>query len=211
MQIEKLSDHQKNSVKLKDQEHKTWRIFARWLSCLFSPPLLISIIVLIVSADTGWNSAWFWSVFLIFVGVLLPIFYLQVQVRRGLLPNLGLYDRQSRIRPLLLVLSSLLLGWFIMWARSAPLNLIFLTGSGVLTIAIFLLITLQWKISGHTTAAAYFAVILVGLMGNQYMPLFAMPLFVAWSRVFLKRHSLSQTIGGIMLGSCSALLFLLLQ
>ena len=210
MQIEKLSDHQKNSIKFEDQEHKTRRIFARWLSILFSPPLLISIIVLIVSADTGWDSAWFWSVFLIFVGVLLPIFYLQVQVRRGLLPNLGLYDRQSRIRPLLLVLSSLLLGWFIMWSRSAPLNLISLTGSGNLTIAIFLLITLQWKISGHTTAAAYFAVMIVGLMGNQYLPLFAMPLLVAWSRIHLDHHDLAQTIAGIILGSCASFLFFLL-
>ena len=73
-------------------------------------------------------------------------------------------------------------------------------GIGVFQAAFLLLVTLRWKISGHSVAVACLTVFLYGLMGNTAAPgLFFIPL-VAWARIRLNRHDLAQTIVGSLTG-----------
>ena len=65
---------------------------------------------------------------------------------------------------------------------------------------LFLLITLRWKISLHCAAAAILAELLLIYFGPMAAP-FAMSVpLIAWSRLYLRRHTLAQTIAGASLG-----------
>jgi membrane-associated phospholipid phosphatase len=75
---------------------------------------------------------------------------------------------------------------------------------------LILTITLHWKISVHTTAAASFTVLMYSLTGIAALPLMGLILLVAWARIRLKRHTLAQTIAGALLGSLTMIIALTL-
>jgi membrane-associated phospholipid phosphatase len=60
-------------------------------------------------------------------------------------------------------------------------------------------ITLWWKISVHSAAAAGVATLIWSLIGAT-LPLLAGVVIIAWSRVRLRRHTVAQTIAGAALG-----------
>jgi membrane-associated phospholipid phosphatase len=65
-----------------------------------------------------------------------------------------------------------------------------------------------WKISAHSAATASFTILLGGLFGASLLPyLLGVPLMV-WSRVRLKRHTLTQTLAGTLLGTLVIILLL---
>jgi membrane-associated phospholipid phosphatase len=70
----------------------------------------------------------------------------------------------------------------------------------VLQAALFLLITLRWKISLHSAAASNLAVIGWLTVGLNGLALALIIPVVAWARVHLRRHTLAQTVGGALLG-----------
>jgi membrane-associated phospholipid phosphatase len=73
------------------------------------------------------------------------------------------------------------------------------TVNGVQT-ALFLVITLQWKISLHCTAATILSELAFALLGPSAIPFTMSIPLIAWSRVYLDRHTVSQTIAGVLLG-----------
>lgn len=69
-----------------------------------------------------------------------------------------------------------------------------------ITLLIITIINLSWKISGHL---AFDTVLFLGLITINpafLITVILLPL-VAWSRIVLKKHSIAQTIGGILLGA----------
>jgi len=64
---------------------------------------------------------------------------------------------------------------------------------------LFTIITFFWKISGHTGASTLFFMILASLFGIQYLLLFLFIPFISWSRVYRKKHTLAQVVGGVIL------------
>ncbi len=66
--------------------------------------------------------------------------------------------------------------------------------------AAMFLITLFWKISAHTYAVTLFACIIAYSYPSPLTCLlFGLPFLTAWTRVVLKKHTISQTVGGILL------------
>ena len=83
-----------------------------------------------------------------------------------------------------------------------------IAGLGMIQMALILLVTSRWKISGHGVAIGGITVFAVGIFGREAWPLLlAIPL-VAWARVRLKRHTLAQTVAGSLLGIAMTLLLL---
>lgn len=181
---------------------------ARWVSTIFSPLVLIIVMLILITLRTKPHSAWPWTALSIITGILLPLLYIYTQVRRGNISDLDLSDRKQRIGPMLLLLVINFLNLVIMWVSAAPPVLIFFHETGVILLAIMLLITLWWKISGHATAAACFAALLVGSLGNAGMVAVLIPAIVSWSRVHLKRHNRSQVVAGMILGFGFGTLFM---
>lgn len=65
---------------------------------------------------------------------------------------------------------------------------------------ILFIITLFWKISIHVGAATMTILVLLHETSYWYLyPLVLLPIIVAWTRVYLKRHTVDQVIGGMVL------------
>ncbi len=146
------------------------------------------------------------SVCVIFAGlmpILLVLWWLKGKHGNGAKIDMDIPERTDRNFPLLLVISSYLIGFIILYIINAPLIttvLMFCYFSN--TLAVFL-INLRWKISIHAMGVAGPAVALIYVFG-PFGTIFALLIpFVMWSRVYLKEHTLSQVIMGAMLGFLS--------
>jgi membrane-associated phospholipid phosphatase len=125
--------------------------------------------------------------------------YILWQVHQGQLSDLDIQLRKQRARPLLLSIACSGLAWLIMALSAAPVELAILAGALWLQMVVVMGITLRWKISMHSTAAAGAATVIWSLVGTPLPLLIGVPL-IAWSRVRLHRHTLSQTVAGAALG-----------
>jgi membrane-associated phospholipid phosphatase len=183
---------------------------AGWISNVLSPPVVAvgSLALIVQRMETA--SHWWWAVYFMILTVLIPVGYIVWKVRRGEITDFHVRLREQRIRPLTLTLAGGLASLGSLWIGNAPRLLLFLAGMGVAQVAFILLVTTQWKISGHGAAVSSLAVFLCGLYGLAATPtLLAIPL-VAWARVRLNRHTLSQTVLGSLAGTCFTLAVLAL-
>ncbi|MBN2100482.1 hypothetical protein JW710_01110 [Candidatus Dojkabacteria bacterium] len=65
---------------------------------------------------------------------------------------------------------------------------------------ISIIVTLFWKISIHAYSAAIFTIILMDINRSPWtIILIILPILTGWSRIVLKKHTVAQVIGGILL------------
>ncbi len=189
----------------------TWdKQIAAWVSRLSSPPLLVAIGIALAAASIGSSSAWLWAAFYTALAILLPVIYIVWKVQRGEIADFHIKERSERIRPMLLTLILSSVGWLVMWWAKAPLTLSIFAGAGVIQVAFLLGVTLRWKISGHSTAAAGFAVFVLALFGRPATPILLLIPLVVWARMHRHRHDLAQTIAGSLAGIAYMLVVLYL-
>ena len=173
---------------------------AYWVSQVGSPPLTGAASAILIAAVLATLPAWQWASLYIILTILVPCVYIIWLVRTGKAVDFHLPNRQQRIRPLLLSLATAILTWLIFNQMQAPRLLQMLaTVNGVQT-AIFLVITFQWKISLHCTVATILSELAFALLGTSAIPFTMSIPLIAWSRVYLDRHTVAQTIAGILLG-----------
>jgi membrane-associated phospholipid phosphatase len=169
------------------------------ISMVGSPPVLAIAAIALTAAVLASPGVWLWAMTYVSVAVMIPMVYILWQVRQGRLSDLDIQLRRQRARPLLLSIVCSGLAWLIMALSAAPLELAILAGALCLQMVIVMGITLRWKISMHSTAAAGAAAVVWSLVGTPLPLLIGVPL-IAWSRVRLRRHTLSQTVAGAALG-----------
>lgn len=69
---------------------------------------------------------------------------------------------------------------------------------GMVSFLVAVIITLFWKISIHTFLITLTWISVYDTFENALLlPLFILPVIIAWTRVHLKKHTLNQVIGGI--------------
>ncbi len=183
---------------------------ARWVSRMFSPPLLIVLGLGLAAAAIGSASAWLWAGFYTLLAVLLPVLYIVWKVRQGEITDFHIKLREQRLRPMLVMLVLSTMGWLVMLASSAPYPLIVFAGAGVIQVAFLLIVTQRWKISGHSTAAAGFSIFIFALFGLPAAPVLLLIPLIAWARIRRNRHELAQTIAGSLAGIAYMLVVLYL-
>lgn len=96
----------------------------------------------------------------------------------------------------------------LLWLGHAPRLLLLLMLTALIQALIFTLITLRWKISGHTAGMANLAILGGALVG--WMPLWVW--VCRWwlgRRVYLRRHTIWQTVAGSLLGGLAIMLLAL--
>ncbi len=91
-------------------------------------------------------------------------------------------------------------GWGVLVVGAAPAGMTTVAATLWLQVVVILFVTLRWKISVHTAAAAGGATLIWTLLGTALPFLLVVPL-IAWSRVRLRHHTLPQTLAGALLGS----------
>jgi membrane-associated phospholipid phosphatase len=71
-----------------------------------------------------------------------------------------------------------------------------------------LLITVWWKISGHVSTVAFGVTMATGFLGTWASPLLLLIPLVAWARVKVGAHTITQTLAGGLAGIVASLLSL---
>ena len=175
---------------------------AKTISTFTNPPIicipLFFIICLTLSINNLWEFPLLELISLIFASILPMAIILYWAKRTG--NDNDISKRQDRPTPLIIGTVSYFIGFLI--SRFLGLNdfLTFLLLCYAVNTFIVMLITTQWKISIHTTGLSgpvCALIILLGPIGALFGLLY--PILI-WSRVTLKKHTMSQAIAGGIFG-----------
>jgi membrane-associated phospholipid phosphatase len=181
---------------------------ARWISHVISPHIvgvvLTSAMVLQYSPDPVKGLLWLGGLMPLLV--LPPLGYLLWLVRRGKLVDIYMPQRETRLRPLTLMMVWLMLCLGLIRHWEAPVVVELFVLATTIMIGVLSLVTLFWKISFHgaTITAAATATVLVA--GSSAWPILLLVPLVGWARVRLERHTPRQVIFGSLVGALIALL-----
>ena len=174
---------------------------ARWISRIAHPILISLSGVVVIAISLGTTAAWQWAVISLLITVGVPSLYLLWLVRSGRVTDFDVFIRQQRKGPYLATLACLLLCWLVMFFGAAPPVFVVILSASILEIGLLFLINLRWKISAHAVTISGFAVLLWQFFGPLGSICFLFVALVIWSRIYLKRHTLSQTLAGALLGA----------
>lgn len=189
--------------------HRWDEHLAHWISDIFNPPLIAVIAILLVTQGSNAAINRWWLLYFLTLTVVIPLGYLLWKLRRGEISDFHIYFREQRIRPMTLTLACAFTALVSAWLGGAPRSLIIFAVIGTLQVALLLLVTLRWKISGHGAAIGSFATLLYSLYGSTALPAFLAIPVVAWARVRIQRHTLAQAVAGALVGVSLTMLLLL--
>ncbi|MDX1664974.1 MAG: hypothetical protein R3272_14380 [Candidatus Promineifilaceae bacterium] len=204
-------------MKVKPRDHDiTDRVggvrVGRLFSNLVSPPVMFALLALALA----WAELPFWTglawaaVFGFFIS-LLPILFIAYLLHTGRVGELHMSNTQERRLPYLVTMcgSFLVLGLLVIFDGPPLLRCLALLN--IFTLVSLMLVNSHWLISFHATGAAS-SVMVIGLVFGIVTALYFLPLLflVILVRLYLRRHTVAQVVGGTLLGvlSVSVLSFL---
>lgn len=190
----------------------TWDLrLAKWISNIFSPPVLAPLGIVLAIWKSGEPSAWLWGGFYTGMTIFLPVLYIVWKIHRGEISDFHIRHREQRIQPMKLTLLSAIIAWACLWFGNAPTFLVVFAGMGILQIGFFLLVTYKWKISGHGTVISSLTVLILAIFGRPAALVTLLVPLVAWARIRQRRHTLLQTAAGSLAGIFFMLMVLYLM
>jgi membrane-associated phospholipid phosphatase len=173
---------------------------ARLVSDVFCPPTLAAGSILLTAYSLATPAAWRWALYYLTLVVLVPTLYVVWLLQRGEVTDFHLRVREQRIKPMLVMVVTVISAWLTMWWGGAPDFLLLMAGAGMALMGLIFVVTLRWKISGHAAASSGFFALSWVLMGQTAAPVALLMPVVAWSRVKLRRHTLAQIVAGSIVG-----------
>jgi len=160
---------------------------------------LVSFVPLIL---TTWSSI---SPLLIFIttvfGCVLPLAIIFYLAKKRIIPDIYASDRKTRGKPILIAMTSYVVGVLALLVVRAPPTITAFMASYVGNSLVILFISLVWKISIHASGVAGPITALVFKLGAWMLPLFLLIIPVAWARVELKAHDYKQVAAGVFLAA----------
>lgn len=179
--------------------------FALFISSFFEPMVVIFLLALLGGRQAGLTGM-SWIVYVVsllfFVGF---VAMMRLFFQRKDKTNWDVSDRKKRFVPLVFLIVFFGVQYFVVSNFALPVLsslflLLFLWSIG------FFLLTLIIKLSGHLSILTLAVWQLVSWYGFAMLPLVLCIPLVSWSRISLKRHTVSEVIAGI---SYASILFLL--
>ncbi len=155
---------------------------ASWVSNIAAPPVLMVVSAVLVALETAGKGAWEWALFFGVVAVILPLLYVVWEVYRGNISDVHIPDREQRFRPFVVALVASLSVWVIFALYPAPPMFRMLALANGLQTLVFFVITLRWKISLHSAAAASLTVLGWAAFSSTGLWLLLTVPIVAWAR-----------------------------
>ena len=208
-------------MKTPAKEPITWAVgLAVGISYLINPLYLPGMAYGLLLRQAGAPSSEIGAVLVaVLTGFLvLPVGYILVLLKQGRVTEIDVPIRQNRTRPLLfslgcIVLTTVALG---LWAQTATLDVLALSGAYLLNVVVLLIINFYWKISIHLMGIGTLVAVLLWLneMGLSIGPMAwtgvgVAVLLVMWARLRLKAHSVAQVVVGFLAGMAVTYLGLL--
>ena len=211
---EQLTDGADEHARIEAPGDKTRRIrIARHVSNILAPATISLPFVMLVAFYQAQNqlTAFIYACITLFFLSIGPLIYISIGVRLGKLSDHDVSRRSQRAGPFLFGIFSVMIGWLVLVLTNGPRNL-----QTVLIIAAFsgiimMVITFWWKISMHASSLGGAATVLTVLYGAVMLPLFVLLALVSWSRVVLRRHTVTQVIAGSLAGIVISLVILKLR
>ncbi len=149
----------------------------------------------------GWKSGlsafslWWYAAYL--VGFVVIIAFVRAIMAHRMKTNWDISDRKKRIIPLLILACIFAVNSFAV-SMFGSIQLVVFHLIWFIWLIGLLLITLKMKISGHMSVLTLACGILLRWYGTQVLPIFLLIPVLGWSRIVLKRHTLSEVIGGFL-------------
>ncbi|MGV8143595.1 MAG: PAP2 family protein [Methanothermobacter sp.] len=173
---------------------------AHILSTLGNAPL-ISIFIFLVLDCYFLNGNDFINVTLVTIcfAVVIPSIIAYAWIKNKNL-EIDMPHKEDRLYPLLWILLSYLLGVIILFIISAPPVITVLMFCYFSNTLVVLLISMFWKISIHAVGVAGPVAFLIYVFGYPGLIFLLLIPLIMWSRLYLKRHTLSQVTAGSVLG-----------
>lgn len=182
---------------------------ARLFSNVVSPPVMFAVLGLALAlhaTETIWAGLAWAAVYGFFVA-LAPILFVLQLLQRGRIVELHMTDTRERHLPYLVAVLMSLLVLALIVVLDGPTLLFCLSLFNVLTLTVIGAVNVRWLISFHATAVSALVTIitlvfgpLTGLLLSPLVPLIVM------ARLYLRRHTVAQMLGGLLLGAGSVLL-----
>ena len=182
-------------------EFKRTVVFARWISWIGHPLVFISFSVGIIISLRLANRAGLALSLTLFATVILPMALLLFRgFRTGRWSDPDVSNRAERVRFYPPAISISTVAVIVLLLLRAPAFA--LRGAAVTLFLLMMaaLINFRMKLSLHALFAFYSAIILFVLNPIAGAAAFMLALLVFWSRLYLKRHDLSETLVGAVLG-----------
>lgn len=177
-------------------------LIAKIISFLFGPFVLVPILsYLMVAKSTGdLREALVWTVTSSIFSLTVLVF-VYFGIRRNFFSNFDISKREERL-PLFIFTAIIGFLYFVLvFLLNGPKIMLFSLGGLFVGILLAGFINRKMKVSLHLAIFSSFSMILGILYGKVFLlSLLFVPL-VAWSRIKLRKHFLSETIVGTILGS----------
>ncbi len=176
---------------------------------LFSKPIMISFILLsLISLFLKIDVSIKYQILLFFFSIILPVASSIVFRFFKLTSDFAVSEQEERPRLFFLFLIFMFISFGIS-LKTGNTQLIQIYTILNITFLIATFITMFWKISFHMIVATLCIFVISVLFKNPSIYLLSLTLpFIGWSRIYLKRHSLTQVIAGFVL-TASCILFVL--
>ena len=140
------------------------------------------------------------SDFLLFGGLFilliccLPLFFIVVNIRRGAITDIHVALKEQRVIPFIIATCGAASLTFSYWQLHAPIKLLALATTLIISGIVFGLISQFWKISIHAAAYTGAVIIVAFLINTQLIALLLLLPFIMWARLIRKKHSLLQAV-----------------
>jgi hypothetical protein len=176
-------------------------VFARWISWIGHPLVFITLSVAIIVALRLANRAGLALLLTLLATVILPMGLLLLrgfQSGRWSDPDVSIRAERVRFYPWAISISAV--GVIVLLLLRAPAFALRGATMTLLLLIIAALINFRIKLSLHALFAFYSAIILFVVNPVAGTVAFGLALLVFWSRLYLKRHDLSEMLVGAFLG-----------
>lgn len=144
------------------------------------------------------QSAYDWLLCAMLV-LALAVGTLLILLKAKLVSNFDITERSQRPR-LLGIIAVLFAGLMIATYKMGYVHAIPILSLLTLAFLVSSAITFFWKVSFHTFTVTLCVILVISTYRHSYLyALLVIPFIVAWTRVFLNKHTLPQAVGGIIL------------
>ncbi|MCL4387439.1 MAG: hypothetical protein M1355_01525 [Patescibacteria group bacterium] len=172
---------------------------AMTISLLGSPFIVLFSMFVVLAWHFNESLYQFYSYILVtgtFV-ILVPLAYLIENISGLKLIDLHLYHKEERQKALLVVSSSVLVGYWMLSSIGIPKPLLIIELVGIFNLIIISVITFKMKLSIHLAVLTIAATLVVYFLGFSYLPVYLLIIPLAWARYYRERHDLLEVLSGI--------------
>lgn len=181
---------------------KSIRLFTH----IVSPPVIYAVLGFVIAwSQVPLLEGLLWGTVHGLLVSLAPIVYVVWLLKQGRIGDINM-TKEERRGPYLVAVICATVASLIIYFGGGPTYLFHLSLLNILALSAMALINLVWQISNHATAIVA-AMWVLGAVFDRWVAAGMLPLVVTvcFARIYLRRHTPYQVLGGLALGSFSVL------